>query len=185
MDSLNRIFAAIQESSHMSKKKKKTKGMVGPTPKGKANRYDHDSFGMTEAKKLSPKQKKIATVAGSPDKIDAADLAALRAKRKVNASTEIVNILNLIKEAYQDELISEEAFLAIADPIMRSLVEGRSVNFPDTYEMEDLDDAEEEEMKEEKPKLSPKQMQIAKVAGNPKKIDADDLAALRKKGKKK
>lgn len=156
--------------------------MVGPTPKGKANRYDHESFGMTEAKKLSPKQKKIARVAGSPDKIDAPDLAALRAERKVNASTEIVNILNLIKEAYQDELISEEAFLAIADPIMRSLVEGRSVNFPDTYEMEDLDDAEEEEST---PPLSPKQVPIAKVAGNPKKIGADDLAALRKKGIKK
>ena len=41
----------------------------------------------------------------------------------VNASTEIANILNLIKEAYQDELISEEAFLAIADPILRSLME--------------------------------------------------------------
>jgi hypothetical protein len=63
------------------------KGMVGPTPKGAANRYDHDSFG------------------------------------KVNASTEIAHILNLIKEAYQDELISEEAFLAIADPILRSLME--------------------------------------------------------------
>lgn len=143
MDSLNRIFAAIQESSHMSKKKKK---------KGGKNRYDSSSFGMHEARKLSPKQKKIARVAGSPDKIDAADLAALRAKRKVNASTEITNILNLIKEAYQDELISEEAFLAIANPILRSLKEGRSVNFPDVYDMEDLDDAEEEEEEEKKKK---------------------------------
>ncbi len=32
-----------------------------------------------------------------------------------------------------------------------------------------------------KGKLSPKQQKIAKVAGNPKKIDAADLAALRKK----
>jgi len=30
-------------------------------------------------------------------------------------------------------------------------------------------------------KLSPKQQKIAKVAGNPKKIGADDLAALRNK----
>ena len=96
MDSIQRIFNLVSESSHMKKKKvskkaskksKKMKGMVGPTPKGAANRYDHDSFG------------------------------------KVNASTEIAHILNLIKEAYQDELISEEAFLAIADPILRSLME--------------------------------------------------------------
>lgn len=32
--------------------------------------------------KLSPKQKKIAGKAGDPSKIDAADLAALRAKKK-------------------------------------------------------------------------------------------------------
>jgi len=30
-------------------------------------------------------------------------------------------------------------------------------------------------------KLSPKQMEIAQMAGNPKKIEASDLAALRKK----
>ena len=34
------------------------------------------------AKKLSPKQKKIAGKAGDPKKIDAADLAALRKKKK-------------------------------------------------------------------------------------------------------
>jgi uncharacterized protein YjhX (UPF0386 family) len=34
-------------------------------------------------KELSPKQKKIASVAGNPKKIDAADLAALRAKKGV------------------------------------------------------------------------------------------------------
>jgi hypothetical protein len=33
-------------------------------------------------KKLSPKQKKIAGKAGDPNKIDAADLAALRKKKK-------------------------------------------------------------------------------------------------------
>lgn len=37
---------------------------------------------LTEAKKLSPKQKKIAAQAGDPKKIDAADFAALRAKKK-------------------------------------------------------------------------------------------------------
>ena len=81
-------------SKKASKKSKKMKGMVGPTPKGAANRYDHDSFG------------------------------------KVNASTEIAHILNLIKEAYQDELISEEAFLAIADPILRSLMEEEHAKEP-------------------------------------------------------
>lgn len=34
------------------------------------------------AKSLSPKQKKIAGKAGNPKKIDAADLAALRKKKK-------------------------------------------------------------------------------------------------------
>jgi hypothetical protein len=34
------------------------------------------------ASKLSPKQKKIASKAGNPKKIDAADLAALRKKAK-------------------------------------------------------------------------------------------------------
>jgi hypothetical protein len=34
------------------------------------------------ASKLSPKQKKIAGKAGNPNKIDAADLAALRKKKK-------------------------------------------------------------------------------------------------------
>jgi len=33
-------------------------------------------------KKLSPKQKKLAGKAGDPKKIDAADLAALRKKKK-------------------------------------------------------------------------------------------------------
>lgn len=37
--------------------------------------------------------------------------------------------------------------------------------------------------KKASPKLSPKQKNIAGKAGNPKKIDAADLAALRKKKK--
>ena len=51
-------------------------------------------------------------------KLTAKDFSMLR-----NESKEIIAILDLIKEAYQEELISEEAFLAIADPIMRSLIE--------------------------------------------------------------
>ena len=38
--------------------------------------------GKKTAKKLSPKQKTIAKKAGDPKKIDAADLAALRKKKK-------------------------------------------------------------------------------------------------------
>lgn len=130
MDSLNRIFTCINEAK---KKHGKGKSMIPKhhekkggekSPLGKANPYDHDHK-MEEAKKLSPKQKKIAGIAGDPNAIDAADLAALRAgkKKKVNASTEVVHILGIIKEAYEDELISEEAFLALADPIIRSLQE--------------------------------------------------------------
>ena len=37
---------------------------------------------LSEAQELSPKQKKIAKKAGDPKKIDAADLAALRKKKK-------------------------------------------------------------------------------------------------------
>jgi hypothetical protein len=134
MDSLNRIFNSINEAKKVKKKK---------------NRYDSGSFGMkAESRRLSPKQERLAALAGKPDEIDAADLAEVRRrgkKKKVNASTEIIQVLDLLKEAYQDELISEEAFLAIADPIMRSLMEGRSVTFPDTFEMEGLDGAEEED----------------------------------------
>lgn len=144
MDSLDRIFRSINESSHMGKKKAKKVG--------KKNRYDSSSFGMKAEATLSTKQQKIAAIAGNKKKIDAKDLAMLRSKRKVNASTEIVQVLGLLKEAYEDELISEEAFLAIADPIMRSLSE---VTFPDTYEKEDLDDAEEEEKKKKKPVKKP------------------------------
>jgi hypothetical protein len=149
MDSLDRIFKSINESSHMGKKKAKKMG--------KKNRYDSSSFGMKAEATLSPKQQKIAAIAGNKKKVDAKDLAMLRRKgRKVNASTEIVQVLGLLKEAYEDELISEEAFLAIADPIMRSLSE---VTFPDTYEKEDLDDAEAEGPKKvvkgtKKPKVS-------------------------------
>jgi len=39
-------------------------------------------MGNKGSKKLSPKQKKIAGKAGNPKKIDAADLAALRKKKK-------------------------------------------------------------------------------------------------------
>ena len=141
MDSLDRIFRSINESSHMGKKKAKKMS--------KKNRYDSSSFGMKAEATLSTKQQKIAAIAGNKKKIDAKDLAMLRSKRKVNASTEIVQVLGLLKEAYEDELISEEAFLAIADPIMRSLSE---VTFPDTYEKEDLDDAENEPKPKRKPK---------------------------------
>lgn len=169
MNSLDRIFNSINEA-----KKAKSKAMIpshsekkgGQKSKlGKSNVYDHDhkmekgENGMqTESSHMKKKKKLIG---------------------KQRESKEIMSILDLIKEAYQEELISEEAFLAIADPILRSLMEGRSVNFPDTYEMEDLDDAEAEEEK----KLSPKQKKIAGVAGNPKKIDSADLAALRRKGR--
>jgi hypothetical protein len=128
MDSLNRIFQCIHEAKKGGKAmipKHHEKAGGKKSPKGEENPYDSGSFGMkAESSHLSPKQKKIARVAGDPTKIDAADLAALRSgrKKKVNASTEIIQVLDLLKEAYQDELISEEAFLAIADPIMRSLM---------------------------------------------------------------
>lgn len=184
MNSLNRIFNSINEA----KKTKKKKGMVGPTPKGAANRYDHDSFGKkneekryadydsqlqgeyeaeendkanrqlsrldamkkaSKGKPLSPKQRQIAKLAGNPNKIGAADLAKLRKMgrgKKINASTEVADILNTIKEAYESDLISEEAFIAIADPILKSLVEKKiAVRDPATgkthlVDQEDLED---------------------------------------------
>jgi len=122
MDSLNRIFELINEA----KKKKRKKGMVGSTPKGKANRYDHDSFGMQcESSHKKKKKKKFKKLVGKQNKLDRnkngkldkQDFKMLRGE-----SSEIVTVLSILKEAYQDELISEEAFLAIADPIMRSLM---------------------------------------------------------------
>ena len=153
MDSLDRIFKSINESSHMGKKKAKKMGKKKAKKMGKKNRYDSSSFGMKAEATLSSNQMKIAGIAAPKKKIGANDLSMLRKMgrkgRKVNASTEIVQVLGLLKEAYEDELISEEAFLAIADPIMRSLSE---VTFPDTYEKEDLDDAENEPKPKRKPK---------------------------------
>lgn len=135
MDSLNRIFGLINEAK---KAKNKKKGMVGPTPKGKANRYDSGSFGMQAEsshmkKRLIGNQHKLDR--NKNGRLDKKDFKMLRGE-----SSEIVTVLSILKEAYQDELISEEAFLAIADPIMRSLM--NEVTFPDTYEKEDLDDAQ-------------------------------------------
>jgi hypothetical protein len=147
MDSLNRIFNSINEAKKAKAKSKK--GMVGETPKGAANRYDHDSFGMkAESSHMGKKKKK--KLIGNQHKLDqdkdgiltTRDFKMLRGE-----SSEIVTVLSILKEAYQDDLISEEAFLAIADPILRSLMEGRSVTFPDTSEIEELDDAEEEAAK--------------------------------------
>ena len=129
MDSLDRIFGFVNEAK---KAKAKAKG------KGKA---------MIPTHKETPGGKKTPVGTANPYDHDHKPK-----KGKVNASTEIATILNLIKEAYQDELISEEAFLAIADPIMRSLME---VTFPDTYEKEGLDDAENEPKRKPKPKKTP------------------------------
>jgi hypothetical protein len=145
MDSLNRIFNSINEAKKAKAKSKK--GMVGETPKGAANRYDHDSFGMKAESSHMGKKKKLIGKQGKLDRnkngrLDAQDFKMIRGE-----SSEIVTVLSILKEAYQDDLISEEAFLAIADPILRSLMEGRSVTSPDTSEIEELDDAEEEAAK--------------------------------------
>lgn len=101
MDSLSRIFGLVNEA----KKSKKGKACI-PT--------HHEKKGGEETPK------------GAENCYDHDHKP--KSKKKVNASTEVVTILNLIKEAYQDELISEEAFLAIADPIMRSLMEEENVD---------------------------------------------------------
>lgn len=51
-------------------------------------------------------------------------------KKRVEDSTEIITVLSILKEAYQDDLISEEAFLTIADPIVRSLTEKKRPQVP-------------------------------------------------------
>ena len=158
MDSLDRIFKSINESSHMGKKKaKKT---------GKKNRYDSSSFGMKAESKMPTKSKPTDMTtypmgSAGPRTRTPVSKKEWEEKRQFprgrsmpgvlrkKIGEDVIQILGIIKEAYEDELISEEAFLAIADPIMRSLME---VTFPDTYEKEDLDDAE----KEEKPKPKPK-----------------------------
>ena len=143
MNSLNRIFGLINEAKKAKKAKKKK------------NRYDSGSFGMQAEsshmkKRLIGNQHKLDR--NKNKRLDKKDFKMLRGE-----SSEIVTVLSILKEAYQDELISEEAFLAIADPIMRSLM--NEVTFPDTYEKEDLDDAEAEGPKKvvkgiKKPKVS-------------------------------
>jgi hypothetical protein len=75
-----------------------------------------ESSHMKKKKKLIGKQAKLDR--NKNGELDTEDFRMLRGESK-----EIIAILDLIKEAYQEELISEEAFLAIADPIMRSLIE--------------------------------------------------------------
>jgi hypothetical protein len=181
MDSLNRIFNSINEAKKAKAKSKK--GMVGETPKGAANRYDHDSFGMKAESSHMGKKKKLIGKQGRLDRnkngrLDAQDFRMLRGE-----SSEIVTVLSILKEAYQDELISEEAFLAIADPIMRSLME---VTFPDTFEKEALDDAEEEDAKAKsngpkRVKKGPKPKPPSGTAGDRRKerhADASDKRSM-------
>jgi hypothetical protein len=122
MDSIQRIFNSINEAKKAKAKSKK--GMVGETPKGAANRYDHDSFGMkAESSHMGKKKKK--KLIGNQHKLDQdkdGTLTKKDFKMLRGESFEIVTVLSILKEAYQDELISEEAFLAIADPILRSLM---------------------------------------------------------------
>ena len=60
-----------------------------------------------EEAKLSPKQKKIASMAGDKDKIDAADLAALRkGKKKVKEST-----MSAAEEAYRHAKLYHECWM--------------------------------------------------------------------------
>ena len=56
--------------------------MCAPCGCGKKKGEPGYGKGKGAAKKLSPKQSKIAGKAGDPKKIDAADLAALRKKKK-------------------------------------------------------------------------------------------------------
>jgi hypothetical protein len=56
--------------------------MCAPCGCGKKKGEPGYGKGKASAKKLSPKQSKIAGKAGDPKKIDAADLAALRKKKK-------------------------------------------------------------------------------------------------------
>jgi len=153
MDSLNRIIQSINEV----KKTKNKKSMTGPTPLGKANRYDHDSFGMHVESSHMKKKKKLIGKQHRLDrnkngKLDSQDFKMLRGESK-----EIIAILDLIKEAYQEELISEEAFLAIADPIIRSLIEGQkeyeeSTNIHESPDEEDSDDDIVKQIKKERMK---------------------------------
>jgi hypothetical protein len=183
MDSLNRIFNSINEAKKAKAKSKK--GMVGETPKGAANRYDHDSFGMkAESSHMGKKKKK--KLIGNQHKLDQdkdGTLTKKDFKMLRGESSEIVTVLSILKEAYQDELISEEAFLAIADPIMRSLME---VTFPDTFQKEDLDDAEEEDAKAKsngpkRVKKGPKPKPPSGTAGDRRKerhADASDKRSM-------
>jgi hypothetical protein len=56
--------------------------MCAPCGCGKKKGEPGYGKGKSSSKKLSPKQSKIAGKAGDPKKIDAADLAALRKKKK-------------------------------------------------------------------------------------------------------
>jgi hypothetical protein len=56
--------------------------MCAPCGCGKKKGEPGYGKGKGAAKKLSPKQSKIAGKAGNPNKIEAADLAALRKKKK-------------------------------------------------------------------------------------------------------
>jgi len=133
MNSFDRIFKSINEAKN-SKPKPKPKptaaerealvakhgekvGNAMATQRGvPKKRMQTESSHMKKKKGLVGKQGKLDI--DKNGKLTAKDFRMLRGESK-----EIIDILDLIKEAYQEELISEEAFLAIADPIMRSLIE--------------------------------------------------------------
>jgi hypothetical protein len=135
MDSLNRIFQCIHEAKKGGKAmipKHHEKAGGKKSPKGEENPYDSGSFGMkAESSHMGKKKNKKLTgnphkkLIGNQHKLDQDEDGILTTrdfKMLRGESSEIVTVLSILKEAYQDELISEEAFLAIADPIMRSLM---------------------------------------------------------------
>ena len=105
----------------------------------------------SEEKKLTPKQERIARLAGNKEKIDAEDFKTLRSRNKKNESVEADEELESIAEEFEQELASlieeieeelgeeltEEEITELANDLLDSLNES---NKEDEDEDEDEDD---------------------------------------------
>jgi len=145
MNSFDRIFNSINEAKN-SKPKGKPKSKPTAAERAALVAKHGEKVGNAMADRMNVPKKGMQTesshmrnkkgLVGKQHKLDIDKNGKLTAKdfRMLRGeSKEIIDILDLIKEAYQEELISEEAFLAIADPIIRSLIK-------EQYEEDDSDD---------------------------------------------
>ena len=82
------------------------------------------ALGFEKNKKTEPRTSQLKKVKSQGGGKGSGATSAHKAKRGIGDHTEIVAVLKSLKDSYESGLITEEAFLKIAKPIMDSLKEG-------------------------------------------------------------